>query len=293
LALVEPVAHAEKEHSMNQPELGRLGVWAHEDKLSPALARDLESMGYRTIWVGGSPGGDLGIVSTLLGATERLTVATGIVNIWRDDPVRIAAAYRRIAADFPGRFVLGIGTGHPEATSDYTHPYQALVDYLDVLDRDGVPTEARALAALGPRVLRLARDRTAAAHPYLVTPEHTRTAREVLGSGVLLAPEQKVVLEADPGKARTLGRPVVAKPYLGLSNYLANLRRLGFGDDDLAGEGSDRLIDALVASGDAGTAARRVAEHYAAGADHVAIQLITAPGADPVPQYGELAGELL
>jgi probable F420-dependent oxidoreductase len=278
---------------MTRPQLGKLGIWAHEDKLSPELARALETIGYRTIWIGGSPGGDLDLVPALLGVTDRLTVATGIVNIWRDDPVTIAAAYRRIAADFPGRFLLGIGTGHPEATSDYTHPYRALVDYFDVLDRDGVPVDGRALAALGPRVLGLARDRTAAAHPYLVTPQHTRMAREILGPQVLLAPEQKVVVEPDPEKARALGRPKVAKPYLGLSNYLANLRRLGFTDDDLSGQGSDRLIDALVAHGDAEAAALLVAEHYAAGADHVAIQLITEPGADPLPHYQALAEHLL
>jgi probable F420-dependent oxidoreductase len=231
-------------------------------------------------------------VDDLLAATERLVVATGIVNVWRDDARTIAAAHHRITERFPGRFLLGVGTGHPEATSDYRHPYQALVDYLDVLDAESVPADERVLAALGPRVLRLAADRTLGAHPYLVTPEHTRRARELIGPNVLLAPEQKVVVETDPQKARAIGRPVVARPYLGLSNYLANLRRLGFTEEDFADGGSDRLIDALVAHGDAVTAAGRVDQHFAAGADHVAIQLITEEGRDPLDGYRALAREL-
>ena len=276
-----------------KPQFGTLGVWAHESKLTAELARELEQLGYTGIWLGGSPGGDLAAASTLLDATERLTVATGIVNIWRDDARSIAAAHRRITGDHPGRFLLGIGTGHPEATSDYKHPYQALVDYLDVLDAEGVPQDERALAALGPRVLRLARDRTAGAHPYLVPPEHTRIARGILGDGVLLAPEQKVVLETDPERARALGRPAVDKPYLGLVNYTSNLRRLGWGDDDLTSPGSDELIDALVARGDAPTAATRIRAHLDAGADHVPVQLLTAKGADPLPGYRALAETLL
>ena len=276
-----------------KPQFGALGVWAHESKLTPELARELEQLGYTGIWLGGSPGGDLAAASTLLDATERLSVATGIVNIWRDDARSIAAAHRRITGDHPGRFLLGIGTGHPEATSDYKHPYQALVDYLDVLDAEGVPQDERALAALGPRVLRLARDRTAGAHPYLVPPEHTRIARGILGDGVLLAPEQKVVLETDPERARAIGRPAVDKPYLGLVNYTSNLRRLGWGDDDLASPGSDELIDALVARGDAPTAAARIRAHLDAGADHVPVQLLTAKGADPLPGYRAMAEVLL
>lgn len=275
-----------------RPELGKLGIWAAESKLSADLARDLERAGYGTIWIGSSPGGDLHIVSTLLAATDRLVVATGIVNIWTDDARDIAAVRRRIVAEFPGRFLLGIGTGHPEATSDYRHPYQALVDYLDVLDAEGVPKDERVLAALGPKVLRLARDRATGAHPYLVPPEHTRQARAILGGAMLLAPEQKVVVEADPVKARAIGRPVVAEPYLGLSNYLANLRRLGWTDDDFADGGSDRLIDGLVSHGNAETAVARVREHLEAGADHVAIQLITEKGTDPLEAYRALAGAL-
>ncbi len=276
-----------------RPHFGALGAWAHESKFTPELARELERLGYTAIWLGGSPGGDLTEVSELLDATERITVATGIVNIWSDDARSIAAAHRRITADHPGRFLLGIGAGHPEATSDYRHPYQALVDYLDVLDGEGVPQDERALAALGPRVLRLARDRTAGAHPYLVPVEHTAFAREILGPGVLLAPEQKIVVETDPEQARAIGRPVVDKPYLGLVNYTSNLRRFGWTDADLARPGSDKLIDALVARGDASAAAARIRAHLDAGADHVPVQLLTAKDEDPLPGYAALAEQLV
>lgn len=274
-------------------QVGRLGVWAGQSRLTPQLAQALEGFGYDAIWIGSSPGGDLAIAADLLGATERIVVATGIVNVWKDDARTIAAAHRRLAADYPGRFLLGIGTGHPEFASDYRHPYQALVDYLDVLDEEGVPRDERVLAALGPRVLRLAADRTAGAHPYLVTPEHTREARELIGPSVLLAPEQKVVLDADADRGRALGRPAVRSPYLGLRNYLANLRRLGFTDADFADGGSDRLVDALVAHGSVATVAQRLRAHYDAGADHVAVQLIGEPESDLRPGYQALAEALL
>jgi probable F420-dependent oxidoreductase len=271
---------------------GRVGVWAPESTLNPVLAKHLEDLGYGAIWIGGSPAGDLTIVDELLVATERIVVATGIVNIWKDDARVVAASHRRLAAAYPGRWLLGIGAGHPEARSDYAHPYQALVDYLDVLDAEGVPQDERVLAALGPEVLRLSAARTAGAHPYLVTPEHTRQARDLLGDGVLLAPEQKVVVDTDTARARDLGRRRVSNPYLGLANYVSNLRRLGFTDDDLADGGSDGLIDALVAHGDAGVAASRVRDHLAAGADHVAIQLLTDKGDDPMTAYRAIASAL-
>ena len=202
------------------------------------------------------------------------------MNIWKDDARSVAASHRRITAAFPDRFLLGVGVGHPEATSDYRRPYQALVDYLDVLDAEGVPANERALAALGPKVLRLAAERSAGAHPYLTTPEHTREARELIGAGVLLAPEQKVVLDPDPGTARAAGRKAL-KYYLGLTNYVSNFKRMGFTDDDVSGSGSDRLVDALVGHGDPATAARPVQAHLTAGADHVAVQLIAAAGREP------------
>ena len=270
-------------------ELGRYGVFGHSTVLTTERVRVLESLGYGTIWEGGSPPAELAHVQSILDATNTIKVATGIVNVWSADAVTVAHSYHRIEASHPGRFLLGIGVGHPEATAEYHSPYQALVDYLDVLDAEGVPAERMVLAALGPRVLKLAAARTAGAHPYLVTPEHTRLAREILGAGKLLAPEQRVVLEADPARARAIGRPSVVKPYLGLTNYTTNLQRLGFTPEDVAGEGSDRLIDALVVSGDDATIRRRFEEHHQAGADHVAVQLIAPKGDDLQAGYRRLA----
>jgi probable F420-dependent oxidoreductase len=272
--------------------LGRYGVWGHSRALTTSRARELESLGFGTLWQGGSPEADLRHVRDLLDATDTIVIATGIVNIWTADGAAVAKSFHEIEAAHPGRFLLGVGVGHPEATAEYRSPYQALVDYLDVLDGEGVPVQRRVLAALGPKVLELARDRSAGAHPYLVTPEHTRLARKILGPDRLLAPEQRVVLEADPSAARGVGRPSVVKPYLGLTNYTSNLRRLGYGDDDLAGEGSDRLIDDLVVYGDRAEVGRRLGRHLDAGADHVAIQLLSPPDAEPDEQYRALADNL-
>jgi probable F420-dependent oxidoreductase len=273
-------------------ELGRYGVFGHTTVLTTARARVVESLGYGTVWQGGSPPADLRHAEALLDATSTLKVATGIVNVWTADAAEVARSYHRIEAAYPGRFLLGIGVGHPEAVATYHSPYQTLVNYLDALDAEGVPAERRVLAALGPRVLRLAAARSAGAHPYLVTPEHTRQAREILGPGKLLAPEQRVVLQAEPAQARALGRPSVVKPYLSLTNYPTNLQRLGFSADDVAGQGSDRLIDALVVSGDDAEIRERFEAHFQAGADHVAIQLIAETGADLDAGYRQLAGVL-
>ena len=274
-------------------ELGKIGVWRSAAQLSPELAVTLERLGYGAIWIGGSPGGDLRLAEQLLDATTRLTVATGIVNIWKDAAQPVAASYHRIEARHPGRFLLGIGVGHPEATgARYAKPYETMLSYLDELDAAQIPIGRRVLAALGPKMLKLSAERAAGAHPYLTTAEHTRKARDILGSGVLLAPEQKVVLDTDPVRARSIGRPVVAKPYLGLVNYTSNLRSLGYTDADLADGGSDRLIDALVAHGDAGTVAAGISEHLNAGADHVTVQLLTSPGDDSVAGFTALARAL-
>ena len=268
-------------------ELGKVGIWRHPSGLTPEVVAEVEALGYGAIWVGGSPPGDLGVVDHLLDTTDHIAVATGIVNVWKDDAATVAASYHRITARYPGRFLLGLGIGHPEATQEYQRPYAKLVSYLDELDELKVPAEGRALAALGPRVLRLAAERSAGAHPYLVTPEHTRQARQILGPGPLLAPEQKVVLDTDPERARAIARPAVQNPYLGLTNYVSNLRRLGWTDADLADGGSNALIDALVVHGDAEALARGVTAHLDAGADHVAVQVL---GPDPRPALRALAG---
>ncbi|WP_265447404.1 LLM class F420-dependent oxidoreductase [Flexivirga meconopsidis] len=265
--------------------LGPLGIWRNAAQLDADFAQRAERLGYGTLWLGGSPGGDLGIVDELLAATKELTVATGILNIWQDTPESAARAFHRIEGAHPGRFVLGIGAGHREATSDYRTPYAALVDYLDGLQEAGVSKDRTVLAALGPKVLRLAADRTAGAHPYLTTPEHTRQARGILGDDVLLAPEQKIVLEADVDAGRRAGRDIVDH-YLGLRNYVANLRRLGFEDTDVERPGSDRVVDALVLHGDGETIAAGVQAHLDAGADHVAVQAL---GDDPWPALEEVA----
>ncbi|MEV6619300.1 LLM class F420-dependent oxidoreductase [Amycolatopsis sp. NPDC051106] len=271
-------------------ELGKLGIWRYHANVDAKFAAEAEKLGYGAIWLGGSPSGDdLASVDGMLEATDSLVIATGIVNIWQDEPASIAKVYERIAAKYPDRFLLGVGAGHREATKEYKKPYAALVEYLDGLDAAGVPAGGRALAALGPKVVALSGERTAGAHPYLTTPEHTRSTREILGAGKLLAPEHKVVLSTDPAEARAIGRNTV-KYYLGLSNYVANLRKLGFIDADLEGEGSDRLIDELALHGDAATVARGLSAHWEAGADQVIVQVLNE---DPWPAYRALASELL
>jgi len=269
--------------------LGRFGIWRASAQATPELAVDLERFGYGTLWLGGSPDGDLRHAEELIEATSTLTLATSIVNMWKDDARTVAASFARIEANHPGRFLLGVGAGHPEATQEYANPYDTLVGYVDVLLGSGVPADSLVLAALGPRVLRLAAERTAGAIPYLVTPEHTRQARAILGAGKVLAPEQKAVLETDPQRARAIGRPRVQRPYLGLVNYTSNLRRLGWSEEDLSDGGSDALIDALVAWGTGDEVAVKLNEHLEAGADHVAVQLLAASDDELTDGYRNLA----
>jgi probable F420-dependent oxidoreductase len=278
--------------SQLQAQLGRFGIWRAAVQTTPDLAASIEQLGFGAVWLGGSPDGDLTIVDQLLDATSSLVVGTSIVNIWKDDAATVAASYARIQARHPGRFVLGVGAGHREATAHYASPYDTLATYVDQLRDHHVPAEGIVLAALGPKVLRLAGERTAGAIPYLVPPEHTRLAREILGPDRLLAPEHKVVIDTDGARARALGRKRVSNPYLGLINYTSNLRRLGFTDDDLAAGGSDRLIDALVAHGSAEQVAAQLAAHLDAGADHVCIQLLTERSAEGLAGYTELARAL-
>jgi len=259
--------------------------------VTPELAAGIERLGFGALWLGSSPAGDLAQAEELLGATTTLMLATSIVNIWQDRPEDVARSFTRVQRRHPGRFLLGVGAGNREATQQYARPYQALARYVDVLQAGGVPRDSLVLAALGPKVLALARDRAAGAIPYLVPPGHTRQARAVLGPGPLLAPEHKVVLDTDPDRARALGRTRV-HPHLGLVNYTSNLRRLGWGDDDLSGSGSDALIDALVAHGSAAEIAGQLTRQLDAGADHVCLHLITAEGTGPLPGYRALARAL-
>ncbi|HEX9642429.1 MAG TPA: LLM class F420-dependent oxidoreductase [Acidimicrobiia bacterium] len=252
-------------------ELGRYGIWLGAGELTDTLAREAERLGFGALWVGRSPRGELAEVEAALEVTESLVLATGIVNVWREEAATVAASYHRIERRHPGRFVLGIGIGHPESTKEYDDPFATLGGYLDGLAAAGVPGERTVLAALGPRVLRLAADRTAGAHPYLTTPRHTRTAREVIGDGPLLAPEQTVVAGMDPSESLRLGRSFVAR-YLRLVNYRNNLLREGWTESDLADGGSDRLVDELVLTGSAAGIAAGVDAHLEAGADHVTIQ---------------------
>ena len=215
-------------------QLGRFGIWRGEGQVTPELAVSIEELGFGALWLG-SATGDLAAAEEFLAATTTLIVATGIVNMWQYEPHQVAASFRRVEDRFAGRFLLGVGAGHPEVTQQYAQPYDTLSRYVDTLLADGVPAGSLVLAALGPKVLRLAAERTAGAHPYLVTPDYTRQAREILGPGPLLAPEQKVVVSPDAGQARAIGRSRVEQPYLGLANYTANLRRLGWTDADLSG----------------------------------------------------------
>lgn len=272
-----------------KPDLGRFGVWTGAP-VTPDQAAEIERLGYGTVWVGASPPADLAFVEPVLERTQALQVATGIVNIWTADPNEVAESYHRIEEAFPGRFLLGVGAGHPEHTREYHKPYQALVDYLDALDAATVPTSRRVVAALGPRVMQLAAQRSAGAHPYLTTPVHTGQSRELVGPTVLLAPEHKVVLTNDAAKAREIGRETVDF-YLGLSNYVNNWKRLGFTDEDLVRPGSDRFIDAVVAYGSPDQIAARLSEHLAAGADHVAVQVLGGPS-EFLSTLEELAGPL-
>jgi probable F420-dependent oxidoreductase len=275
---------------MTFEHLGRIGIWIRHSGVSPETASELERLGYSTIWLGFSPPADLAVVDTLLDATERLVVGTSIVNVWTAEAGPVAESFQRIEAKHPGRFMLGIGAGHRENNADYRKPYEALVDYLDELDDAGVPVQQRAIAALGPRMLELARTRTAGALPYLITPDYTRSARVRLGPEPLLVAEQKVVLDDNPERAREIGRARVG-PYLRLSNYVANLRRIGFDSDDLTFPGSDRLTDALAVHGDADAVAAGLRAHLGAGANQVAIQVLSADN-DILPTARALAGQI-
>src|SRR3954465_8696148 len=235
-----------------KPNLGRFGSFGRG--VTPDQAKDIEALGYGAVWVGGSPPAELEGGEPIPEKTTTLQVATGIVNIWTADAGPVAESFHRIDKAYPGRFLLGIGVGHPEAGHEYKKPYDALNDYLDKLDEYGVAKNRRGVAALGPQVLKLSARRpagrappprrSAGAHPYLTTPEHTAQARELLGPDAFIAPEHKVVLTTDSDKARAVGRSAL-EIYLNLTNYTSNWKRLGFTDADIAKPGSDALVDAV------------------------------------------------
>jgi probable F420-dependent oxidoreductase len=272
-------------------ELGRFGVWHQAQKWTPEVAAELEQLGYGTLWIGGSPAAHLRDAEVLLEATNSVVIGTSIVNMWTADPAEVAESYHRLEASHPGRFLLGVGIGHPEQSSVYRSPYTKIVEYLDALDAGKVPKERRMLAALGPKVLKLAAERTLGAIPYLTTPDHTRQARELIGPDVVLAPEHKVVLEIDDDIARSTARSYL-ETYLRLTNYTSNLRRVGYSEEDLADGGSDRLIDDLVLHGTAVEISDGLTAHLEAGADHVAIQQLDKDGPDLLPGYEALASVL-
>jgi len=277
----------------SSPNLGTFGAFGHHSmwqQLSPEQLREIEALGYGAIWAGGSPAAELSWVDPILEATTNLKVATGIVNIWSAAAGPVSESFHRLEAAYPGRFLLGIGVGHPEATQEFRKPIDAITDYLAKLDEYGVPKDRRVVAALAPKMLKLSADRSAGAHPYLTTPEHTAAARKLIGPEAFLAPEHKVVLTTDAEKARAVGRKAL-EIYLNLTNYLNSWKRLGFTDEDVAKPGSDRLVDAVVAYGTTDAIAARLKEHLAAGADHVPVQVLASPD-KLVPALAELAGPL-
>jgi probable F420-dependent oxidoreductase len=279
-------------------QLGTLGAWfnpVYDDVARLSFVSEAEALGYTAAWLGMGRRSiaDLTLVEQALDATTTIVIATAIVNVWTNDATVVGRSYRRIAAKHPNRFLLGVGIGHPESIATYRSPIDTLTAYLDALDSGGVPIDRRVLAALGPRALRLAAERAAGTHPYLVLPNFTRHAREILGPDALLAPEHKVVVSTDVVRARAIGRAFVEKPYLGLSNYVNNLLRHGFIAEDVQGGGSDRLIDALVLHGSAKEISTGLTAHLDAGANHVSVQVLVAPGDDPMPGYRALARVLV
>jgi probable F420-dependent oxidoreductase len=276
-------------------DLGTIGVWTSVRPFGAArageAARIVEDLGFGAWWVGGSP--QVADLRPILEATTSLVAATGILNVWSSDPARTAAEHAGLRAAFPGRAMLGIGIGHPEATSDYRRPLTAMRAFLDGLDAAPapVPRAERCLAALSPRMLDLAAERTAGTHTYFVPVAHTRSVRQRLGPGPLIAAEVACVVETDAARAREVARRYAAT-YLGLRNYRRAALAAGFGEEDLAGGGSDRLIDAVVPHGDAGRIAEAVRAHLDAGADHVCLQPLGEEGI-PRASWTALAGALL
>jgi probable F420-dependent oxidoreductase len=287
-------------------QLGAFGIWTVKLDVLPAVrmqeaAAELEELGYGALWFGEAMGREaLTKAALLLAGTKRIVIATGIANIYGRDPVTMAAAQKTLAEAYPNRFLLGLGVSHVPLVETlrghrYDKPVPTMRAYLDAMDNapyHAVPPASkppRVLAALGPLMLKLSAERADGAHPYNTTPKHTAQARELLGQGPYLCPEQAVVLETDPAKARAIARKFLAI-YLTLPNYTNNFLRMGFEEADISNGGSDRLIDAVIAWGDLKTVLNRIREHHAAGADHVCIQVLTDDSKTfPIRQYRELA----
>jgi probable F420-dependent oxidoreductase len=275
--------------------LGRLGIWSplwtqaaqsgdpDRRKVADDAAAELDDLGYGAIWLGSSPA--VAFAGPVLDATRRLTVATGITSIWQHDAATVAGEWAQIEARHEGRFLLGLGVSHGEANPAYARPYEMMQRYLDDLP---VPPSDIVLAALGPKMLALSRDRAAGAHPYLVTVEQVAEERQILGPDPVLAPELSVVLDADRDRARATARGMLGR-YLRMRNYRASFARAGFTDDDFLDGGSDRLVDALFGLGDADAIAARVRAMHDAGADHVALQAVVAGPEDPREVWRRLA----
>jgi probable F420-dependent oxidoreductase len=276
-------------------QLGRFGIWTSYGRIGEQNAGDaaklVESLGFGTFWLGGSP--RLPGTRALLEATDDLTVATGIVNVWAYDPAELAAEYAELDGEFADRLLVGIGIGHREATTRYARPLATMRDFLDGLDAAPTPLapDRRCVAALGPKMLELCAERARGTHTYFVPVAHTRSAREHVGVGGLVAPELACVLDTDAERARATAR-AYAEVYLGLSNYTRNLLRFGFTDEDIANGGSDRLIDSIVPHGSAADVAVAARAHLQAGADHVCLQPL---GQDGVPreEWTALAAALI
>lgn len=288
--------------------LGPLGFWTFQLDPQPAaraqeLVSEVEALGFGAVWIPEGFGSKEAFAHSaiLLAGTRKIAIATGIASLWARDPMAMSNGSRALAEAYPGRFLLGIGVSHEVRATGrghvYGRPYSKMRDYLTAMDDapapKATPPARRVLAALGPKMLALSAERAMGAHPYFVPVEHTSRAREALGPDKFLAPEQLVVLEKDPARARSIGREFMSH-YLGLPNYANNLRRLGWGDDDMNEPYTDRFVDALVAWGDVEDVRHRVGEHLEAGADHVALQVLREDAAEfPIEELRELAPALL
>lgn len=286
--------------------LGPIGIWAGQFRTGSrsdarTAVRELEDLGFDALWVpGGGTNDILEVAKDMLDASERIVFASGILNIWMHDASEVATTVADLEAAHPGRFLLGLGVSHQNLVESgtgrkYERPYSVMVEFLDALDAAPTPVtkDARALAALGPRMLKLSATRSLGAHPYCVPVSHTATARAELGEGPLLAPELKVVLERDPETARSIARAHLGR-YLASPNYANNLLRMGYVASELENGGNDAVVDSLVAWGGPEAVAERVAEHREAGADHVCIQVLTADTSlFPLTEWRSLAPSII